>query len=139
MLSPYSKMVVYLSLGLLLVFAWHFSTVLGFVGTAPVTKSEFFIRLGVILVGFFVVSVIAAIKVGSSDERAALPDEREEKVELKSERFGLIMLYAGLLVVLWFAFTPLSPIQIANAVLAAVCVSELTKLIYALCLLKWGV
>ena len=102
----------------------------------PATQGEFFWRLGIILVGFFVVSVIFAMRVANWDETAALPDEREEKIELKAERVGVVVLYIGLLVVVWFAFSPLTPMQFANAVLAAVCAAELIKTSYALIIMN---
>jgi hypothetical protein len=129
-------MLTFLTYGLLAVFAWHFGTVLGWFGTAPATPGEFFWRLGIILVGFFVVSVVTAIKVASGDETAAMPDEREEKIELRAERVGVIVLYLGLLVVVWLAFSPLTPMQFANAVLAAVCAAELIKMTYALVIMN---
>lgn len=135
-MSPYMKMVALLTFGLLLVFGWHFSTVFGWFGSAPATQGEFFIRIGVILGGFFVVSAVTASRIASGDERAAFPDEREEKAELKSERVGLLVLYAGMLVVMWLAFSPLTPMQIANCLLAVVCLSELIKVSYGLLLLR---
>ena len=46
-MSPYTKMLTFLTFGLLAVFAWHFGTVFGWFGTAPGTHAEFFWRLGV--------------------------------------------------------------------------------------------
>jgi len=135
-MSPHIKMVVFLSLGLLAVFAWHFATVFGFIGSAPLTQGEFFIRIGGIFLGFLVASAITASLIAKSDETAVMPDEREEKIELECERVGVAVLYIGLLVVMWFAFTPMTPMQMANAVLAAVCISELIKILYAFFLLN---
>lgn len=131
-MSPYIRMVAFLSLGLLAVFGWHFATVFGYLGSAPENRMEFFTRLGVIMAGFFVASVVSAILTAKIDGKPAFPDEREEKIELKTERLGLFVLYIGLLVVVWFSFLPMTPIQIANGILAAVCASEFIKIIYAL-------
>lgn len=138
-MSAYTKMVVFLSLGLLAVFGWHFATVFGIIGTAPQTRGEFFLRLGVILVSFIVISAVTAGLIARKDRRAAVPDEREEKIELHTERVGLVSLYAGLLVVAWCVFIPLTPVQMANALLAAVCASEIIKLVYAMVVLRRGV
>ena len=139
-MSHHVKMVVFLSLGLLTVFAWHFATVLGFFGNAPQTPNEFFIRLGIILIGFILASVITSILViRRHNEAASLPDERETIIELKSDRVGVLTLYLGLLVLLWFIFTPMTPMQIANGILAVVCFSETIKIAYALYILKRGI
>lgn len=131
-MSAHIKMVVYLSLGLLAVFAWHFGTVLGFFGTAPQTQSEFFWRVGLILVGFFIVSVVTSILVAKNDEHGALPDEREEKIEMKAEQNGVFAIYAGLLVLMWLVFIPMTPMQVANGILAVVCFTEIVKLVSGL-------
>ncbi len=138
-MSTHFKMIVFLSLGLLMVFGWHFLTVFGFLGTAPVTQTDFFIRIGLIILVFIVISVITSIMVAKKDENAVLPDEREEKIELKADRVGAVSLYIGLMIVMWFVFTPLTPMQVANAILAVVCVTEIIKILYGLFLLKRGV
>ncbi len=138
-MSTHFKMIVFLSLGLLIVFGWHFSTVFGFLGTAPATQTDFFIRIGFIILAFIVISVITSIMVAKKDENAILPDEREEKIELKADRVGVISLYIGLMIVMWFAFIPLTPMQIANAILAVICITEIIKIAYGLFLLKKGV
>lgn len=138
-MSTHFKLIVFLSLGLLMAFGWHFSTVFGFLGTAPVTQADFFIRIGFIIFVFIVVSVITSIMVAKKDENAVLADEREEKIELKTDRIGAISLYIGLIIVMWFVFTPLAPMQVANAILAVVCVTEIIKILYGLFLLKRGV
>jgi len=138
-MSIHIKMVVVLSLGLLMVFGWHFLTVFGFLGTAPTTQTDFFIRIGLILLVFFVISIITAIMITRKEENAAQPDEREEKIELKTDRVGVLSLYIGLIIVMWFVFIPLTPMQVANAILAVVCVTEIIKILYGLFLLKRGI
>ena len=108
-MSVHVKMGMFLAIGLLVVFAWHFGTVLGLFGTAPATQSAFFIRIGIMLVGFFVASVVTSILVAKRDESAPLPDEREERVELLAERNGSVAIYVAFLCLMWFVFTPLTP------------------------------
>jgi hypothetical protein len=130
------KSIVILSIGLLLVFGWHFATVFGFYGNAPQTQGEFFARLGLIFIGFLVVSAITAAVVAKRSGLPPVPDEREDKVLLKTERIGAATLYVGLLLITWLVFTPLTPMQVANAILAVVCVTEIVKLIYGMTILN---
>jgi hypothetical protein len=127
-MSVHIKFVVFLSLGLLLVFAWHFATVFGIVGSAPQTQGEFFIRFGIIVVVFVFFSITTSLIIARYDEQAILPDEREEKVELKAERNGGIVVYLGLILLMWLVFKPLSPMQMANSILAVMCTAELIKI-----------
>jgi hypothetical protein len=138
-MSTHFKTIVFLSVGLLMVFGWHFLTVFGFLGVAPATQTDFFIRIGSIIFGFIVVSSITTIMVGKKNSNAVFPDEREEKIELKAERLGVVSLYIGLIVVMWLVFTPLTPMQVANAILVVVCITEIIKISYGLFLLKSGV
>lgn len=137
-LSNHVRMIVFLSSGLLVVLGWHFATVFGLFGTAPVTRADFFVRMGIIFVAFFVVSAVVAVVVASRDESAVVPDEREEIVELKAERYGLVAIYLGLFVVMWFGFTPLSPMQMANGILGVLCVGEIVKIVFGLLYLRRG-
>lgn len=127
-MSTHIKMVIFLSLGLLLVFGWHFATVLGFFGSPPETQEEFFIRFGIIVATFFLFTIVTTQIIARRDEQAIMPDEREEKAELKAERNGGLVVYLGLLLLMWFVFKPMSPMQIANGILAVFCVAELVKI-----------
>ncbi len=138
-MSTHFKMVISLSLGLLFLFGWHFATVLGLLGTAPETQAEFFIRIGFIIILFLFISVVTTILVARKDENAISPDEREEKIELRTDRMGMASLYIGLIIVMWFAFTPMTPMQIANSILAVACITEIIKISYGLFLLKRGI
>jgi len=138
-MSSHIKMVVFLSLGLLAVLVWHFGTVFGVFGEAPATQTEFFLRIGIIIVAFLIASAVVAAMVGSRDENAVLPDEREELIELKAERHGAIVIYLGLFCVMWLAFKPLTPMQIANAILGVMCLAEIVKIVSGLILLRRGV
>lgn len=138
-MSNHIKMVVFLSIGLLIVFGWHFATVFGFIGTPPQSQTEFFLRIGVIFVAFLALSAVTATLISAKDESEVMPDEREEKIELKAERNGSVVVYLGLLVVMWLVFTPLTPMQTANAILGVVCVAELIKIVSGLLYLKKGV
>lgn len=131
-MSSYFKTLVFLCSGLLAVFGWHFATVLGLLGSAPQTRGEFFVRIGLILIGFLIVSVLSAVMVSKHSEREAVPDEREEEILLKTERIGVGTLYIGLLVIIWLVFSPLTPMQVANAVLAVICLSEFAKIVYGI-------
>ena len=135
-MSNYLKAIIFLSLGLLAVFGWHFGTVFGFFGTAPQTQSDFFIRLGFIIVAFLLSSVVTGIMMAKHDDDALTPDEREEKITLKADRVGSAVVYLGLLVVMWLVFLPMTPMQTANAILAVVYLSELIKIGYGLFILK---
>lgn len=127
-MSTHIKLIVFLSLGLLLVFAWHFATVFELFGTTPQTQDEFFLRLGIILAAFIFCSIATTQIIARRDEQALLPDEREEKIELKAERNGGAVTYLGLILLMWFVFEPMSPIQMANGILAVICVAELVKI-----------
>jgi len=76
-MSPRVRMIVGLSIGLLVIFGWH-STVFGIIGNAPQTRGEFFVRLGIIFVGFLIVSAIVAVLQDKRDGKLNMPDEREE-------------------------------------------------------------
>lgn len=128
-MSPYQKMTLYLSIALLLAFGWHFGTVLGLFGTAPLTQGAFFARIGAILGLFVAASFVTALVVGRAGPRAALPDEREEWIELRAQRSGVMTLYLGLLLLAWFAFSPMTPVGFANGLLAVVCVTEIVKVL----------
>jgi len=135
-MSSHLKMVVFLSLGLLVVFGWHFATVFGLIGSAPETRAGFFIRVGCIFAGFLFLSAFIAGLLARRGEDGPFPDEREEKVLLKTEQFGVAIVYVGLLFVAWFAFLPMTPMQFANSLLAVVCLAELCKIIYGVIVLK---
>ena len=137
-MSTHLKTIYIISLGLLAAFGWHFGTVLGLFGSAPETQTAFIIRIGGILIAFFVTFTIAFMMVAKRDEDAVTPDEREEKIELKAERNGFFAIYAGLLCLMWFVFTPMTPMQIANGILAIVCFTEITKLLSGLYFLRKG-
>jgi len=137
-MSSHLKMVIFLSLGLLAVFAWHFATVFEIIGTSPQTRMEFFVRFGIILVLFVIASAVTAIFVGWHNEDAVMPDEREEKIELKVDRDGLLVVYGGMVLLMWFVFTPMTPMQVANALLAIMCFAEIVKIASGLAYLHGG-
>jgi len=137
-MSDHIKMVVFSSTGLLLVFAWHFATVFGMLGSAPQTRSEFFVRFGIIMVVFLASSAVSAVLIAKKDENAVTPDEREEQIELRAERLGMMVIYAGLILLMWFVFSPMDPMQVANAVLGIVCIAELVKIVFGLIYLRKG-
>ena len=135
-MSPFAKMVIYPSIALLVAFGWHFMTVFGWLGSAPDTKGELFTRIGIFFVIFMVLATVIGVLIARQHERDATPDEREELIALKAERAGIPVIYLGLLVVAWFAFKPLTPMQVANAILVVVWLAELVKVIYAITVLK---
>ena len=116
----------------LIAMCWHFGTVLGLFGAAPIGQSDTFIRIGIIVGLTILVAVGMAFFHEKRQGSPLLPDEREEKIERFSEGSGVLTIYAGLLVLAWFAFTPLSPAQFVNGILAVVTVTELVKLLVVL-------
>lgn len=138
-MSSHLKMVIYLSLGLLAVFGWHFATVFGIIGTPPLTRTGFFIRFGVIVAAFVIASAVTAVLIARHDEDAVLPDEREEQIELRVERNGLLAMYGGAVCLMWFVFMPMTPMQVANALLGIMCFAELVKIASGLYFLHRGV
>lgn len=109
---------------------WHFGTVLGFWGAAPQTQTGLFIRIG-IFVGITVLGSIAlaifTALVSGTDEFE--PDEREKLILRKTDLAGHLALASGVVVVIWFVFTPLTPMQTANALLGAIVFGEIAKLL----------
>jgi|GEM_PF-5587331 len=138
-MSTHIRMVIFLSLGLLVLMAWHFGTVLGFFGTAPATRAEFFMRIWIFALLFLGSSIATAGLIAARDKDAVQPDEREKLIELKAEHHGAIVVFFGLIFLMWIAFEPLTPMQTANAILAVICIGELTKIISGLMSLRRGV
>jgi len=132
------KTVIFCSMGLLLLFAWHFATVFGIVGTAPETRSEFFIRFGLFMAVFFISSMVSFALIARKDENAIQPDEREEQIGLKVDQHGFLIIYAGLIGLMWFVFTPMEPMQVANAILGIIWVTEASKLFFGFRYLRSG-
>ena len=135
-MSSFMKTMTLVSILFLLAIGWHFGTVFGLFGTAPETQAAFFMRIGTIVLGIFIISVVAAIRIAKRDGTPPMPDEREEKIELKAERNGVTAIYAGLLCLIWFSFAPMTPMQFANGILAVVCFTEIVKLLTAFFFLK---
>jgi len=80
--------------------------------------------------------VIASNVIMARSKTLMLPDEREKKIERVSEGVGVLAIYGGLLILCWFAFTPLAPYQIVNWILAIVAGTEVIKLLTVLLLHK---
>ena len=131
-MTAYLKTSNSVTIGFLIAMLWHFGTVAGLFGTAPLGQADMFIRLAVIIGATVVVSFISALAIQRWQGSPMLPDEREEKIERVSETVGTVMIYAGLLVLAWFAFAPLSPVQFVNGILIIVAVTELVKLLIVL-------
>lgn len=131
-MTAYLKTSNSVTIGFLVAMLWHFGTVAGLFGTAPLGQSDMFIRLAVIIGVTLVASVLAAHTLQKREGAPLLPDEREEKIERVSEGVGVLTIYAGLLVLAWVAFSPLSPVQFVNGILLVVTVTELVKLLVVL-------
>lgn len=126
------------TLGFLAMMCWHFGTIAGLFGTAPTTQADVFIRLGLILGSVVAVAFICALTIQKHQGRPLLPDEREEKIERVSEGVGVLILYAGMLLVAWFTFMPLTPAVVVNGLLAVVSVAEFVKLLIVFYLHNFG-
>lgn len=139
-MSSSMRFTLIMSLLMFVPFAWHFGTVFEFWGTAPVTRADLFLRLGVIVV-FAIVSAIALsiFMAARSGEDEFVPDEREHIVLQKAERNGYLALSAAVVFVIWFAFFPVGPMDIANALIFSLCLAEFVKVISGLYYLKRGV
>ncbi|GAB5447737.1 hypothetical protein [Gymnodinialimonas sp.] len=133
-MTAYLKTSNAVTIGFLIAMAWHFGTVFGLFGTAPSNQAEMFIRLGLIIGVTIAVLFATALTLQTKLQAPLLPDEREEKIERLSEAAGVMTIYIGLLILAWFAFAPLSPMQFVNGLLAVVTVTELVKLLFVLAL-----
>lgn len=132
-MSNHMKFVFGLSTLVFVPILWHFATVFGFLGEPPETRGEFFLRIGLIAAGFIIVSVITAIIMAMrNDGDGIMPDEREALIEIRAERNGSWALMAGLVVLMWFAFSPMQPMDVANAALAIIAIGEAVKIVSGL-------
>lgn len=138
-MSPSMNFTVWMSSFLLVPFGWHLGTVYGFWGAPPTTRTELFVRIGVIVVLFIIASIVLAIISASrAGEDAFEPDEREQQIIQKAERNGYFFLSAGLVYLMWVVFAPMSPMQIANAIIAITCLGEVVKIVSGLIYLRTG-
>lgn len=136
-MSNHLRTIVYCSTGLLLLFAWHFATVFGLFGSAPQTRSEFFVRFALFMTAFFISSIVSFIFIAKK-ENAVKADEREEHILLNVERNSVMVLYAGMICLMWFVFKPMEPMQVANAILGIMCVADAFKIVTGLKYLRAG-
>lgn len=132
------KSIILCSIGLLLLFAWHFATVFGILGSPPQSRSEFFVRFGIFMAAFFISSIVSFIFIARKDEHGLEPDEREEQIVLRVERNSVFVLYAGMICLMWFVFTPMEPMQVANAIVGIMCLAEAFKIVNGLRYLRSG-
>lgn len=136
-MSPHMKFVVGLSVALYVPILWHFATVFGYLGEPPQTRGEFFLRIGFIFVGFVVVSaVVGSILEARIGERDVMPDEREWQIHTRAERNGGWALMVGLIALMWFAFSPMTPMDMANSALAVLAIGEAVKIVSGLIYLR---
>lgn len=139
-MSPAIRFETFVTLISFTLIGWHFGTVLELWGNAPETRVDFFIRIGIIVAGSIVASIVGVIILrlltGEEDFEA---DEREALVLHKAELAGYYSLAACVCYLMWRVFDPMSPMQIANALLAAFTFSAFVKLIAAFVLLRRGV
>lgn len=137
MMSPSMNFTIWMSSLLLLPFGWHFGTVLGFWGTPPVTRADLFIRIAVIVVLFVITAIIWSIIAASrSGDDEFEPDEREQIIVQKAERNGYFFLSGGMVYLMWVVFDPMTAMDIANTILAIICLGELVKIISGLIYLR---
>ncbi len=136
-MSTHMKFVIGLSSLMFLPILWHFATVFGYLGEPPQTRGDFFLRIGLIVAGFVVLSAItASIIAARHGDDEVTPDEREWLIETRAERNGGWALMAGLVGLMWFAFAPMQPMDMANAALAIIAVGEAVKIISGLIYLR---
>ncbi len=136
-MSTHMKYVFGLSLVMFLMIGWHFATVFGFLGEPPRTAAGLFLRIGLIVGAFVVLSVVTSTVLAARyGIEEIVADERETQIEIRAERNGGWAMMAGLLGLMWLAFTPLEPMQVANAALAIIAMGEAVKLATGLVLLR---
>lgn len=129
-MSTHMRFVLGLSFLMFVPVLWHFATVFGYFGDAPDTRTEFFLRVGIIAGGFILLSVVTATIVSARAGKNAIePDERERLIEIRAERNGGWILMAGLVGLMWFAFAPMEPMDVANFALAVLAIGEAIKLV----------
>lgn len=139
-MSPALRFIALSTMFSLIPILWHFGTVFEFWGEAPKTQTELFVRIGIFvgfaIIGSIVTSILMAIATREDDFE---PDEREKQVIRKAELTGYYILAAGVVLVMWFVFKPMTPMQTANALLAAFAISEVTKVFAGFLFLARGV
>ena len=136
-MSTHMRFVIGLSLLMFVPILWHFATVFGYLGEAPQTRSAFFLRIGLIAGGFVILSGLTAAVISARQSSDGIePDEREWLIATKAERNGGWALMAGLVGLMWFAFTPMQPMDVANVALAIISVGEAVKIISGLLYLR---
>jgi len=87
---------------------------------------------------FFISSMASFIFFAKKDEDTAFVDEREEKIGFKVDSNAFLVIYAGLICLMWFVFTPMEPMQVANAILGIICITEAFKIFIGLRYLRSG-
>lgn len=136
-MSTHMKFVISLSLLMFLPILWHFATVLGYFGAPLQTQAEFFLRIGMIAAGFIILSIITSTIISNRLGKNEIePDERELLIETRAERNGGWVLMAGLAGLMWFAFTPMQPMDVANAALAIIAAGEAVTIISGILYLR---
>ncbi len=136
-MSTHMKFVLGFSLLMFVPILWHFATVFGYFGTPLQTRADFFLRIGLFAAGFVTLSIVTATIISARlGNNEIEPDEREWLIETRAERNGGWILMAGLVGLMWFAFTPMQPMDVANAALAIIAVGEAVKIISGLLYLR---
>ena len=94
-------------------------------------------RFGLFMAAFLISSIVSFIFIAKKED-GVKPDEREEQIGLRVERNSVLVLYAGMICLMWFVFTPMEPMQVANAILGIMCVAEAFKIATGLKYLRIG-
>ena len=129
-MSTHMKFIVSLSSLMFVPIFWHFATVIGYLGDPPQTRGEFFLRISLIATSFIILSIISAMVISArAGSDVVEPDERDQLVGIRAERNGGWILMAGLVCLMWFAFTPMQPMDVANAALALIALGEAVKIV----------
>lgn len=138
-MSVNMKFLLGMSLFMFAMIGLHFATVFGQIGHAPETRGGLFIRIGIIMGIFIIVSAVLAGTIAArKGEDAIEPDEREQLILTKTERNGGYGLAVGLIGLMWFVFDGMSAMNVANAALAVLALGEAVKVASALVYLSRG-
>jgi hypothetical protein len=127
-MSPYFRVDIAASAVTILVGLLQLAAYAGWVGNGPVDGVGFFIRLAGSVGLIVVLSVAVAIVAAILDRDSRDLDERERQLHFRASGGVSATYAAGLVLLMLSAFRPLSPMQLAHAVIAIFVVGEAVRL-----------